>query len=151
MFTFWFNAIVAFGTLLLVFNLVYILLFFRQISRLNAIREHISTEYSIKWFTLEQLTLKNFKLQECESVVIRMLIMRKLDSRDFKTNEPNDFQETVVTILGKDVFLDAYKLKFFLDRSEFRYIGAPPPRKKRRNRKLDWGTLLPQEVKPAFT
>ena len=142
------------GIALLVFffyNLVQFFLIWSRADLLVAILEHIATEYSTKWFTLEKLIEQKFKRQDCENIVIRMLVVKILDSRDYESKEPNDFQETVIKIEGYSVFLDSSKLRPYLDLSEFRYVGPPPPRKRRKNRKLDWSTLIPQGAKPAYS
>lgn len=148
------NFWIAVFTILLLFlalNLVALVLVLWRIKRLTTLLEYIATEYSTKWFTLETLTEQKFKRHDCEDVVTRMLLVKILNSRDYETKEPNDFQDTVITALGNNVFLDSSKLKPFLDLSEFRYIGPPPPRKRRRSRKLDWNTWLPQGLKPAYS
>ena len=151
MLSFWVYTIAAFGTLLFIFNMLWILLAWRQVNRLKVIMEYIATEYATKWFTIEQLTEQKFKRRDCENIVIRMLIFKILDSRECESKESNDFQEVVLTIVGNNVFLDSSKLKPFLDLSEFRYVGPPPPRRKRKSQKLNWDTLLPQGLKPAYS
>ena len=139
------------GLLLGAFNIISLILALRGVNRYFALTEYIATEYSIKWFTLEMLIEKKFKRQDCEYVVINLLYAKVLDSRISDSKEPNDFQEVLLAVAGNQVFLDSSKLKPFLDLSEFRYVGPPPPRRKRKSQKLNWDTLLPQGLKPAYS
>ncbi len=137
-------AFVVYGSVGLILTLL-------RYNKLLTIAEHIATEYATKWFTLESLLEHKFKRYDCEYIVVRMLAVKVLASRNCDSKEPNDFQEVVLTASGNTFFLDQSKLKPFLEQSEFRYVGPPPPRRKRKSRKLNWDTLLPQGLRPAYS